>query len=139
MSRKQDPLHTAETVIDLLGESVLAVHGRRDATFSRVATLDTAGADAITFCKYSGPDAIRRLAGCKAAVVLCGQVESLPSGPTVIVTADPRNSFVQVVAALFAPARRKGIHPTAVIDSEAVIDPDAYVGPHAVIGRCRIG
>jgi UDP-3-O-[3-hydroxymyristoyl] glucosamine N-acyltransferase len=131
--------HTAQTVLDLLGDSVVATHGSKEAAFSRAAQLHIAGPADITFCKFAGPDAEARIASCNAAVLICGPVDVVPDGVTVIVTADPRKAFVTVVAALFAPARRRGIHASAVIDPEAVIDPAAYVGPNAVIGRCTVG
>jgi UDP-3-O-[3-hydroxymyristoyl] glucosamine N-acyltransferase len=139
MSSNSSSTHTAETVIRLLGDAVLAVHGSGTATFTRAERLDIAGPDAITFCKFAGPDAEARMSSCKAAVLLCGPVAVVPGGLTVIVTADPRKAFVSIVASLFTPPRRRGIHPSAVIDPEAVIDPAAYVGPNAVIGRCTVG
>jgi len=108
-------------------------------SFSRPTRLDLAGADAITFCKFAGAEAEKRIASSNAAVLICGPVNVMPEGTTVIVTADPRKAFVSVIGALFTPARRSGVHPSAVVDPEAVIDPAAYVGPNAVIGRCVVG
>lgn len=117
----------------------MAVHGSRDATFSRPAALDAAGADAITFCKKGGDEAAARMATSNAAVIICGALDSFSGAPTVIAVADPRKAFISVAAALFTPPRRQGIHPSAVIDAEARIAAGAYIGPNAVLGRCEIG
>lgn len=131
--------HNVERVIALLGDAVLDVFGPRNATFSRPERLDIAQQDAIAFCKAGGADAVARMLLSNASVIICGPINAFTGAPTVISVADPRRAFISVVAALFTPPRRSGIHPSAVIDAAAVVAPDAYIGAHAVIGRCEIG
>lgn len=134
-------MHDVDSILKILGDAVIAVHGSSETTFLRAERLDAAGPDSVTFCKLSGPEAQARIAASKAAVLICGPVDidAISNGPTVIITKDPRKAFVSVVGALFAPTQRRGIHPSAIVDPEAVIDSTAYVGPHAVVGRCTIG
>jgi len=131
-------MHKVDSAITLLGDAVLRVYGSRDATFTRPERLDLAGPGTITFCK-DGPDALAQMAKSTASVIICGPIDGFHGAATAIAVAEPRKAFVRLVAALFAPPRRKGIHPSAVIDPEAVIDPQAFIGAHAVIGRCSVG
>jgi UDP-3-O-[3-hydroxymyristoyl] glucosamine N-acyltransferase len=112
-----------------------------DTAFLRPERLDIAGPGSISFCKLQGAEAEARIAASRAAVIICGPVDidAMPDGPVLIVTDNPRKAFVSVVAALFTPPRRQGVHSSAIVDAEAVIDPTAYIGPHAVIGRCIVG
>lgn len=61
--------------------------------------------------------------------------------PTLIKVENAYESFASLLQLVDqARPRKKGIHPTAVIEPSAVVGKDAYIGAHAYIGEnCRIG
>ena len=132
------------TALQLLGDEVIRVVGRQEGTLTHAASIwDAQNEQAMTFCSKSGTQAADSIRSTKAGVVLCADDPLLDtlahSGKTLVVVRDPRLSFLRLVAALFTEPGPRGIHPTAVIDSEAIIHPDVYIGPFATLGRCEIG
>ncbi len=59
------------------------------------------------------------------------------AGQAYIITENPYLSFIKVLRFLEDEARKneKGIHPTAVIDTETIISQESFIGPNCVIGR----
>ncbi|MGB9880220.1 MAG: UDP-3-O-(3-hydroxymyristoyl)glucosamine N-acyltransferase [Anaerolineae bacterium] len=131
-------------VLEILGEAVVSVIGPSERVITHPAPIHEAQSEfAITFCKKVGPDAQELIRSTKAGVVLCADDQSLDelvtSGKTLIKVKNPRLSFLRLVNAIFAEPRPRGIHPTAVIDSDAKIHPSIYIGPFTYIGKCEIG
>jgi UDP-3-O-[3-hydroxymyristoyl] glucosamine N-acyltransferase len=127
------------TVAQLAARVGAAVEGDGGAVVRRVAPLDDAGPDAITF--LGSPRMRSQLATTRAgAVILAPAQAGLTTLPR-LVTRNPYAAYARVAALLHpAAARTPGVHATACIDPSADVDPTATVGPFAVIGaRARIG
>lgn len=54
-----------------------------------------------------------------------------------LIVENPQIVFYQLCQ-MTMPPKKKGVHPTAVIDVEAIIGENCYIGPYAVIGKCTI-
>jgi UDP-3-O-[3-hydroxymyristoyl] glucosamine N-acyltransferase len=105
----------------------------------KVATLQNAGPDALTFlanAKYA-----RHLATTRAgAVVLDPRLADGCPVPALL-SSNPYATYARIAAELHPPpAVAPGIHPRAVVDPSANVDPTASVGPNAVVeAGVRIG
>lgn len=122
--------------------NVLQIVGNIDATFALPCPFDQASQCAVTFLRGDGQLAHDQISGSLAAVILCspGAVPTgYAGGAALIVVAEPRKAFIQLLNSLFAPVRPSGIHSRAIVSPDAIVDPTAYVGPGAVLGRCTIG
>jgi UDP-3-O-[3-hydroxymyristoyl] glucosamine N-acyltransferase len=128
------------------------VHGDPEIRVSRVATLQSAGADSISFLsntKYS-----EQLIQTKAAAVILHPyaVENCPVAALIVT--DPYLVYAKVAALLHPPAALvPGVHPKAsvahgvivpasseiaagaVIDAGVVIGERTYIGPNCYLGR----
>jgi len=135
---------TLDDIRRVLGDALRAVRGDPERVVTRVAPLDRATPDALAFCKYRGDALGEALSRTDAGLVLCADDGGLAAlteqQPTLLLVERPRLAFARVLAALFAPPRPQGVHPTAVVDPSATVDPTAHVGPMSVVGaRCRVG
>ena len=133
-----------DELIDGLGEAIQAVHGPRNRTVSRVAPIDRADEESLTFCSKAPPASERLMRESLAAVILCGaaQVSSdtLALGKTLIIVADPRLAMLRVINRWFAPMRPgPGIHPSASVDPRADVAATATIGPFTYVGCATVG
>ncbi|MDR2851531.1 MAG: UDP-3-O-(3-hydroxymyristoyl)glucosamine N-acyltransferase [Burkholderiaceae bacterium] len=121
------------------------LHGSAAREITRLAPLDSAGPDALSF--LSQPKHRKELALSQAACVVVSpavQEEAAARGDYIL-TPDPYLYFArltQLWKAHHAPPEGEGsrIHPSAVIDPDAVIDPTARIGALCVVERgARIG
>ena len=106
--------------------------GDTQKALSGVAPLETAGEAEVSFLESerNRPQALASGAGC----LLAPPGVALP-GRTVIRARNPRYAMARVVELFHPrPARRPGIHPTAVIGDDVAIGADVEIGPYAVIG-----
>jgi len=128
------------------------VHGDPETRVSRVATLQSAGPDSISFLsntKYS-----EQLLETKAAAVIL-QLHAVENCPVAaLIVTDPYLVYAKIAAVLHpAAALRPGVHPRAsvatdatvpassevaagaVIDSGVVVGERVYIGPNCYLGR----
>lgn len=118
-------------IVEQLGGVLL---GDRDVNITRVATLDGATPDSISFLaneKYAG-----RLRETDAGAVVVGEAfrdaVSLPR----IVSPNPYAYFARVSALLNPqPDAVPGIHPTAVVHTGAVVHETAEIGPFVTVDK----
>ncbi len=124
-------------VSEIAGRLNAAWEGEGDPEVNRVATLELAGADEISFVgsRKAATAAAESRAGCLLVT------DDFPKGRTLIRVSDPRAAFAFVVRLLNPPPRTTpGIHPSAVIATDAEIAESATVGPLATVGAgTRIG
>ena len=119
---------TAEEIARMLGGKL---HGDGSRQIRDVASLETAGADEITYAE--GARALERAAGARAGLILIKEGASL-QGQTTVAVAHPKLAFIRVASALRpAVVYPPGIHPTAVIASDVEVPRDASVGAFVVI------
>ena len=148
-----------------LGEIVAALGGdlRGDPAheIARIAPLESAGGDAITFVAQARLRAALEASTAGAIVVPPSLVAAAPSGRHLVVTDDPYLYFARLTQ-WWAGRTRKLVAPTihasasidpsarlgarvavgafAVIEADAVIGDDARIGAHTVVGAaCSIG
>ncbi len=113
--------------------------GDGSVAIARVATLQSAGGDAIAF--LANPRYRAQLAATRAAAVILAPGMAASTPLPKLVHANPYAVFAKV-ATLLNPVSRPaaGIHATAVVMAGAEIAADASVGPYVVVGlRSRVG
>lgn len=121
----------------LSGEFQARLRGDPRRVLSRLAPLETAGPDDLSFVshpKYTGKLAASR-AGC---VIVAPALESVAAerGDCIVVS-DPYLYFARVTQwwrREHGRALEPGIHPTAWIDPSAVVAPSASIGAFACVG-----
>lgn len=115
------------------------VEGDARVTVRRVATIEEAAPDAITF--LASPRLRETLATTQAgAVILSPKDAGLTALPR-LVHGNPYATYARVAAVLHpAPRRASGTHATALVDPTAVVDASATIDAFARIGaKARIG
>lgn len=128
-------------LIEALGGEL--VNANPDTLVARIAPLDTAGPDALSF--LSNPRYQAQLPQTQAAcVIVAPAFRSVASARgACIVVDDPYAYFARVTQywrRQRTPIPLAGIHSSAVVDPEAVVDPSAWIGPLCVVERgARIG
>ena len=109
---------------------------------ARIAAIDEAGTDALTFA--TTPAYLQAALKSGAAAVLVDEAlidAQTSSHKPLIVVQSARVALMQILRA-FDRERPRGPfrHPSALVDESAVVGQDVYIGPNVVIGeRSRIG
>jgi len=123
-----------------LGEIVAALGGelRGDPAheIARIAPLESAGGDAITFVAQARLQKALEASTAGAIVVAPSLVAAAPAGRSLVVVDDPYLYFARLTqwwAKRLRPAPAAGVHPTAWVAPDAVVAASASVGPHAVV------
>lgn len=116
------------------------VTGERAVQIARIAAIDEAGPDALTFA--TSPSYLQAALASHAAAVLVDEALA-PAGAAkpLIIVENARVALMQLLRAFDRP-RKSGpfVHPSAVVDPGAQLGADVYIGPHAVVcARARIG
>jgi len=135
---------TAQAVAELVGGRL---RGAGDVVLTRVAALDRAGADALSF--LSSTKYVEQFRRSQAGAVLMAEPFSdTDGGPaTRIIVPDPTDA-IMTVATHFTPdtSAVPGIAPSAVLAEGVRLGAEVTIGPYAVLGhgvrlgdRCRIG
>ena len=131
-------MHTETTVRELAQCLGGEAEGELDRRLRGVGPLESAGPSEISFLESerNAQQALASQAGC----LLAPPGLALP-GKTVIRVRNPRSAMARAVELFYPrPARRPGIHPTAVIGDDVAIGADVEIGPYVVIGdRVEIG
>ena len=128
-------------ILDALGGELLG--GSREMVISRIAPLEAAEADSISF--LSNPRYEAQMAASKAACVVVAPVmrDVAQARGACIVAANPYVYFAKLTQYWKARQQggvRVGVHASAVVDATAQIADSAYIGPQCVIGaRVKIG
>ncbi|HEY8540681.1 MAG TPA: UDP-3-O-(3-hydroxymyristoyl)glucosamine N-acyltransferase [Steroidobacteraceae bacterium] len=109
-----------------------ALKGSPDVRISRVATIEHADAESITF--LANPRYRRHLAHTKAAAVVLEPKYADESPVAALLSPNPYATYARIASILYPPpAAPAGCHPTSSVDPAAKIDSSAAIGPHAVI------
>ena len=133
------PVRLADVVAALGGE----LHGNPDQPISRLAPLESADAESLSF--LANPRYAAKLAETAAACVIVApaQQDAAVARGAAIITPDPYLYFARLTQWWAARRRRVptvGVHPNAVVEPGAVIDASASIGAMAYIGAgARIG
>jgi UDP-3-O-[3-hydroxymyristoyl] glucosamine N-acyltransferase len=122
--------YTLGELVRLLGGEL---RGDPAVEVARVATLQGAGPDAISF--FHRADYAAELQATAAAAVIVGPPHEAATAKPRIVTDNPYLYFARAAALLHpAEAVAPGVAASAIVDATARIDPAASIGPHAVVG-----
>jgi UDP-3-O-[3-hydroxymyristoyl] glucosamine N-acyltransferase len=123
-----------------LGEIVAALGGelRGDPAhlIARIAPLETAGGDAITFVAQARLQKALEASRAGAIVIAPSLVAAAPAGRSLVVTDDAYLYFARLTqwwSRRLRPAAPAGVHPTAWVAPDAVVAASAAIGPHAVV------
>ncbi len=108
------------------------LQGDPDARISRVATIERADSESITF--LANPRYKRHLAQTQAGAVVLDPKLASESPVPALLSSNPYATYARIAALLYPPpAAPAGRHPSAVVDASASVDPSASIGPNAVI------
>lgn len=112
--------------------------GNRECSISRIAPLETADANSISF--LSNPRYELQMAASKAAcvVVAPGMRDAARARGACIIADNPYAYFARLTQWWKAQKQGNvatGVHPSAVVHPESEIDPTAFIGPLCVIER----
>ncbi len=126
---------TAAAVAHLVG-GTLRDAGRGDVAVRRMATLDEAGPEDVSF--YASARYAAAFAATRAGAVLVSpelaDADGAP-GAARIVVERPHEAMLRVLPALHRPAPRvPGIHPTAIVGRGVTLGDEVTVEPYAVLG-----
>ncbi|MES2562786.1 MAG: UDP-3-O-(3-hydroxymyristoyl)glucosamine N-acyltransferase [Pseudomonadota bacterium] len=123
--------YSLREIVQLLGGEII---GDAEVRVQRMATLDNAGPDAITF--LANPRYLSQLGQTRAAAVIVSPAASEATTIARIVHPNPYAYFARV-SALLKPQRpvEPGVHPTAAVHPGASVHASAQIGAHAVIQR----
>ena len=127
------------TLSELASRFDCRLHGDGGIRVSRVATLASAGRDAVSF--LANPLYRAELATTRAGAVVLDAAASKDSPVPCLVCDNPYARYAEIAAFLHpAPPPAAGIHPDASVAADAVVAASAEIGPRAVIGaRAEIG
>ena len=129
---------TARTIAGFLkGE----IEGNPDAIVNTVAKIEEGHQGALSF--LANPKYEQYLYTTKSSIVLVNKsfVPSTKIEATLIKVDNAYDAFATLLRLIDqARPRKKGIHPTAIIESTATIGQDIFIGPYAYIGEnCKVG
>ena len=117
--------------------------GDGSVAISRIAAIDEAGPDALTFA--TTPAYLQAALRSKAGAVLVDEAllneAQDAGGKTLIAVPNARVALMQLLRAFDrAPKSGPAQHPSATVDAGAIVGERVYIGPNVVIGaRSRIG
>jgi len=117
---------------ELAGRLGGELRGDPDCMIRSVATLQRAGRGDISFLANT---AYRKFLGATRASAVILEASFADECPTSTITVEnPYAAYARVAMLLSEPpARRCGVHPSAVIGADCEIAPSAWVGPHCII------
>lgn len=123
------PTYSLREIVERFGGELV---GDPDVRVSRVATLESAGPEAIAF--LANPRYLRQVAGSRAAAVIVAPAARDATSSARIVHQNPYLYFARV-SALLSPRREPvpGIHESAAVAADATISPKAEIGPFVTI------
>lgn len=116
-----------------------------DIEIHKPASVEEAGPGDVTFVGRTAAQPFELLQRTRASLVLVDTAlaSKITVGETVcavIVSDNARLDFIRMLHRFFAPPPRRGIHPSAIVDSTASIAENVYIGPLCSVGsRVSIG
>lgn len=139
-------MHTAREIAEYLPCRILHMLGDGQRSLMQPMPLNRSRPGTLTFAaqSFSSDRLLASKAQLEGTTIICppSLADHLDAKEvTILVTENPRLSFMRAVGKFFPPAEpAAGIHPSAVVDPSAVIHKTAHIGAHCVIGgEVRIG
>jgi UDP-3-O-[3-hydroxymyristoyl] glucosamine N-acyltransferase len=124
---------------DLADRFELEIKGQPDHRITRLATLERAGDDALSF--LANPSYLPQLEQTGAGAVVIADAHADRFEGNRLISADPYLSWARIADYLNPPPiASPGIDPSASVAGSCDIDPSASIGPQVSLGEaCRIG
>ena len=117
---------------ELAGRLGGELHGDPDCMVGSVASLQRAGPGAISFLANMAYRKYLPATRASAVILEAAHADECPTAT--ITVANPYAAYARAASLLTEPpAKRRGVHPSAVIGAGCEIDPSAWVGPHCII------
>jgi UDP-3-O-[3-hydroxymyristoyl] glucosamine N-acyltransferase len=121
----------------------LEIVGDKNAKFNNAKPIDEADKNSIIWIKSDKTNKEEIINSTRASFIITDssfnrQNISLKE-KCIIVTDNPKLTFLRIVQAFFTEKINFGIHPSAIIHQDAKIHKETYIGPHTYIGKCTIG
>lgn len=108
------------------------VRGNPDLVVKRVASLDAAGPDDISY--LSDGKYLARLSATRAGAVILTEADASHCAGSALIVENPHLCFARVAQLLHSPPPfRPGVHAGAVVSPSAHVAKSAWIGPHAVV------
>ena len=108
------------------------VRGNPDLVVKRVASLDAAGPDDISY--LSDGRYLVRLSATRAGAVILTEADAPHCTGSALIVENPHLCFAHVAQLLHSPPPfRPGVHASAVVSPSARVAKSAWIGPHAVV------
>src|SRR5262245_3318000 len=128
----------AATLGQLAAQFGCELVGDAGVVVTRVGTLSTAAADAVTF--LANPAYRSQLAHTRAAAVILAPRDRDACPVACLVHPEPYLAYARIATALYPPASAvPGVHMSAVVAASARVSPSAEIAAHVVVGRgCTI-
>ena len=126
------------------------VEGDADRTIESIQTLELAGPQDLSFLNHARYREQAEASAAGALLVTPALAPGLRRSASasqasqdrdLVLVADPARALAQLLPLFHPrPARRPGVHPTAIVEDGAAVDPTAHIGPYAVVGQgSRVG
>tara|TARA_B100000123_G_scaffold272393_1_gene254902 strand:- start:2924 stop:3871 length:948 start_codon:yes stop_codon:yes gene_type:complete len=132
------PLEAALHWAEQQGCNVL---GCSEGYIDKAQPLKKASRGGVSFCVASS-DAAGLVEACNASIIICPPLdypECVLREKMLIVSDQPRLTFMRFLQSFFQPAIDVQIHPTAVIHEEAKIGENTSIGAGSIVGMSTIG
>jgi UDP-3-O-[3-hydroxymyristoyl] glucosamine N-acyltransferase len=108
------------------------LQGDPDVRISRVATIERADSESITF--LANPRYKRHLAQTRAGAVVLEPKFASEAPGAALLSSNPYATYARIATLLYPPrGAAAGVHPSASVDASASVDPTAAIGPNVVI------
>ncbi len=133
----------AHAIHDVGSIGIAEIRGDAMRAVDAALPIDRAASTDVTFCTRDAERGAALIDASHAGVVLCLSSAAdlvTRSDVTLLITATPRLSFSRLLTQFFAPAPRRGRHPTAWVHPNARVADDVYLGAYVVVDDdCEIG
>ncbi len=133
---------TAVRLADIVAALGGELHGDPELPIVRIAALDSADAQSISFLAHARHVGKLARSGAGCVIVAPSHLQAARARGAALVTDDPYLYYARLTQwwrrGQGAPA--PGVHSSAVVDASAQIDPSAHIGALSVVGaRAQIG
>ncbi|HZC16555.1 MAG TPA: UDP-3-O-(3-hydroxymyristoyl)glucosamine N-acyltransferase [Caulobacteraceae bacterium] len=133
-----------DELVEITGATLASGPARDRSSFSSVAPLAEADADAVGFFSDARHLDALKTTRAGACFIAPAQAALAPAGCTVLLTSEPKIAYAKAALRLYRPrlaeAGDQRVHPTAALEDGVVLEPGAVVGAGASIGaRTHVG
>jgi UDP-3-O-[3-hydroxymyristoyl] glucosamine N-acyltransferase len=130
-------------IIALNLPNISIVGNIENSNFKNAKAIHEATENSITWLKGLPENYNEILKSTRSNIIVCNSVleieNKILTDKTIILTKDPKNTFIKIISCLFESKIIRTIHPTAIIDKESIIGVNVHIGPNVIIYKSVIG